>query len=73
MTPEDRTKRINELQAGAQKAFDLVVEGKLDAEQARAAADDMLMILADLIDMSDSLAAGRRHTRGRDECTTRGH
>jgi hypothetical protein len=55
MTPEERVERVQKLQENTQSVFNLLMAQQLTVEQGRVAAD-LLQLMTDLIDLSDTLA-----------------
>jgi hypothetical protein len=55
MIAEEREEHVRTLQDATKKTFEMLLAGDLTAEQGKAAVG-MLQLLADLLDLSDSLA-----------------
>jgi hypothetical protein len=56
---DERNRRAEELQDNTAAAYQLLMDGALEPEQARAAVD-LLQLQADLIDLSETLARKRQ-------------
>jgi hypothetical protein len=55
MIAEERAERVRMLQENTQTVFNLLMSSEISVEQGRIAAD-LLQLMTDLIDLSDSLA-----------------